>query len=859
MTQPASPFRLIPLSGSGNAVVVAAILMILTAIAWLGADVMRQITRESESRSDNAQWALTQIEIELLFLMNTADAARYRVVDLNEVRLRYDIFFSRLNTLREGRVFEGLRETTNFDAGIQRLNAFVLGEMPYIDGSDQALRDRLPKLYEGAKLVIEDARTIALSGVKVISQASDIRRAEVAMTLALVTSLTLALVTLLGAMVFLLLRLIRFNRLRATEYLAMLSRLDAVVSTAMEALVTVDSAGRIVDFNDAACQTFGYDRNEAVGTDMAALVMTDQGDDHPFRKGAAPDVAAQGRFRIDARHRGGRVFPAEVAISHMVAGDETLYVVFLRDLSAQLAAEQALVAARDQALAGEKAKADLLAVMSHEIRTPLNGMIGTIELLYSTELQPQQREYLRIMEASGKLLMHHVNDVLDIARLDSGKAPFRVGPVDLVALVQEVFENQTAASRANANTLTCTPPPDGRTLVEADGAQLRQVLLNLVANAVKFTRNGEISVTIRHLSPSGPTEILVKDSGIGIAQSDLARIFDDFVTLDTSYARKSSGTGLGLGIVRRIVAQMSGTLTVDSKTGQGSTFRIGVPLVILDNSGKARAPERSTNAVDTSTRTLVALVVEDNDINRLIIRDMLLMEGHDVVEARDGEEGIALANGRRFDVILMDISMPSIDGLQAARTILTGLGASRDAPIVAMTAHALPSEAARFRAGGMRDVLIKPVTRVMLKAVLQAATDDKPPVARPNGQIVLDPMILKAFAQDLGPAKADELLRKFRLEAESTVARVVSSFAGAKPEAPDAETILIRDLHRLEGSAAMFGAVALHKALAEVELSWKTGLGLGDASTGARIGAIWRSTEAAFQDVDDLAQSSSLR
>ena len=173
------------------------------------------------------------------------------------------------------------------------------------------------------------------------------------------------------------------------------------------------------------------------------------------------------------------------------------------------------------------------------------------------------------MEASGKLLMHHVNDVLDIARLDSGKAPLLAGPVDLGELVREVFENQSPAAQANGNEMVFVPPKNGRTMVECDGAQLRQVLLNLVGNAVKFTRNGQISVEIEHPDAGNLTEIRVRDTGIGIPQADLARIFDDFVTLDASYSRRASGTGLGLGIVKRIVQQMGGTLEVESQTEPG--------------------------------------------------------------------------------------------------------------------------------------------------------------------------------------------------------------------------------------------------------------------------------------------------
>ena len=886
------------------ALAMAVLVAIVAGISWLGIDVMRQIDRERESRTDNAQWSLSQIEVEVLYLISAADAAQHGTVSLDKVRLRYDILYSRLETLRIGRVFGGLRETPNFIEGIGRLDTFMNGLLPIIDGADDAMRAHLPALQSTASAMIVDARIIALTGVEMIAAVSDRRRAEVASSLIVAGALTLFLVAALVALLLLLLRLFQFNRMRSAENLATLKHLDAVVSTALEAMVTVDAMGRIVDFNPAACQTFGYSRAEAVGADMADL-LTVPGQSL-FRHAAAPDIEGQGRFRIMARHKDGRSIPAEVSISRMTAGQETLFVTFLRDLSAQLAAEHALVAARDKAMAGEKAKTDLLVVMSHEIRTPLNGMIGTIDLLESTDLQPHQREYLRIMEASGKLLMHHVNDVLDVARLDSGKMPFVPGPVDLADLVREVIENQTPASLANGNDMTFTGPADGRTMVECDGAQLRQILLNLVGNAVKFTRNGKISVEVTHTSATGPTEIRVRDTGIGIPDADVGRIFDDFVTLDASYARSTSGTGLGLGIVRRIVNQMGGTLAVDSQKNRGSLFRVTLPLPILAKAAPALPdkpppdwpppdwpqPNWPPLATDTAgTRKLVTLVVEDNDFNRLIVREMLLKEGHEVVEARNGDEGIALAAARQFDLILMDISMPGIDGLQAAHAIRTGRGASRRTAIVAMTAHALAEETARFRAGGMVAVLLKPITREALKAVIQRpapragqpedadhkanrsagfhnnqAIRETPDQNAVSGKypdpaaLLVDRRVLDAMIIDLGPDKALHLLHKFRSEAAAAVTRITATLAVAPPD-----QTMIRDLHRLAGSAGMFGACGLQTLLAEVETAWKTDALAQAAILLARLQDVWLATEAAYhagaahQEGAALAQPSSLR
>ncbi|MEO6298635.1 MAG: ATP-binding protein, partial [Paracoccaceae bacterium] len=577
-----------------------------------------------------------------------------------------------------------------------------------------------------------EARQIAMIGVQIFGNNTDSRRAGLEKTLIDVGLVTTLLVATLVCMLVVLLRLHHSNRSRAAQNIETLSRLNAVVATALDAVITVDGTGHIVDFNAAASATFGYSGGEAVGTLMSTLELTGAQEKPLFRAGSAPLISGQGRVRISARHKDGQVFPAEITIAESVAGEQPLYVAFLRDLSAQVAAEQALVKARDNALAGEKAKADLLVVMSHEIRTPLNGMIGTIELLGTTDLQAHQREYLRIMDASGKLLMHHVNDVLDIARLDSGKTPLRLGPVDLAALVGEVFDNQAPAARASGNRLTLTAAKDGRNRVIGDAVQLRQVLVNLVCNANKFTQDGNICVEIAHLGPTGPTEITVTDSGIGIATVDLDRIFDDFVTLDASYARPASGTGLGLGIVRRIVAHMGGTIRVDSQRGQGSTFYVTLPLPILD-AGSVADPATETvllrDRPTASAANLVTLVVEDNEFNRLIVRDMLVRDGHTVAEAHDGAEGIRLAAAQRFDLILMDISMPHTDGLQAARAIRAGHGASYDTPIIALTAHALQSESDRFYAGGMQAVLVKPITRETLRTTINAVFNPPPSAA----------------------------------------------------------------------------------------------------------------------------------
>ncbi len=821
-------------------------------ICVLGFAVSDQIDHESSAGSDNMQWALAQVDVELLQLALVLDSARQDAGQLPAVRNRFDIFYSRMKTLGVGRVFDRLRASPGFTAGFLKLQGFVEDEARLMDGPDGQALAGLDLMRARVDALIPDAHRLALTGVSAFALEEDNQRLAVQRTLIELALLTLGLVVALVVMLVRVLRLGRGNRIKVVENAEMLARLDAVVATSLDPVITLDEAGRIVDFNPAASQIFGLARHEAFGQDLNLLIPPDANGDPQVPPVFEAMPKGRRRLRITARHNDGHDFPAEVSLSSAQAGSHPVHVVFLRDLSQQLEAERALVTARDDALAGEKAKAELLVVMSHEIRTPLNGMIGTIELLEATSLAPHQREYLRIMAASGRLLMHHVNDVLDIARLDSGKSTLDLAPVDLVALIDEVLENQRPGSLTQANRLTFVRPHDGRHVVQADAALLRQVMLNLVGNAMKFTHDGTIAVSVTHLTQQGPTEIVVQDSGVGIAAGDLGRIFEDFVTLDPSYARRTSGTGLGLGIVRRIVTRMGGQIAVESEVGVGTTFRVTLPMTILAKDVRvvaAAPPQRQGGA------GLSVLVVDDNDFNRLIVQDMLVQDGHRVVTASDGEQGVQVAQTQRFDVILMDISMPGLDGVQAARRIRSDRGASRRARIIALTAHALPAETASFRASGLEDVLVKPITRDTLRAVLASQ-----PAAVPfDAEGLVDLDSLADLEASMGEARVDGLITRFLADTEARMALLVEM---ARDTAQEAE--LVAEVHRMSGTAAMFGASALHDRLTRIEDLCKLGQRAAARAAVPALAVLWQRTAAAYRDRayrtgGSFAQASSLR
>ena len=801
---------------------------LLVLLAMLATNIARQLDVLGASSIDNVQWTLSQMDVELLTLEIVVDDARHAPGRLDEVRKRFDIAYSRFNTLQAGGLFNSLRQSRGFAGAFAALEGFMTRSVPLIDGPDDALQEALPRMKGELRQLIPEAHRLGTLGVEIFAHQADATRTGI-------KSALVGLAVLSGALLFMLLGLVgglvrssRLSRQRATEAAQTASRLDAVIRASLDPVITLNEAGRITDFSPAGRQVFGHDPVRIRGQKFDLLVPPDAPGQPLLRLNSEP--AAPERLRVTARHASGREFPAEISVSPLMAGGRQIFVVFLSDLSRQVEAEQALMGARDAALAGEKAKADLLVVMSHEIRTPLNGMIGTIDLMQATALSPQQREYLRIMTASGRLLMNHVNNILDMARLDSGKAELALGPVDLGQLIAEVAANQRPASAAQGNRLEVKIAPDCPLQVVSDAGRLRQVLLNLVGNAVKFTRDGTITVTLDAPDAEGRFGIAVADTGIGIAPADMERIFEDFVTLDPSFARQAAGTGLGLGIVRRIVEQMGGTVAAESVPGQGSTFRLRLPL------GVAAPPKPATG------ERLHLLVVEDNEFNRLITREMLRQDGHSVREARDGEEGLRLAAEEAFDLILMDISMPGLDGIEATARLRQGPGPNAATPVLALTAHALPADIRRFQAAGMQDAMLKPLQI----ATLRAALAEHVPGARPP---LTDAETLTQMDRTLPPEVVASLTQRFLQDMETRLARLVAD--------PDPEAMR-KEAHHMAGSAGVFGAKALGAALERF-----LGLLRAEEVEAARatlpaLSALWTETAAAYRP-PSRDQASSLR
>ena len=472
---------------------------------------------------------------------------------------------------------------------------------------------------------------------------------------------------------------------------------------------------RVLNVNRRACEIYGFSREEFLG-----MSLMDVSENVERGRHQVIQTMEKGVFynfdSVQRRKDGSRMF-LEINASAIEYEGKPAILSINRDVTERRKAEE-LRLAKEAAEQADQAKSRFLANMSHEIRTPMAGVLGLVDLLLKTELTFTQRGYGELIQSSAASLLRLIDDVLDFSKIEAGRLSLEHVPFDLHAALREIVELLRFRAGEQGTELGLAIRPEVPEWVLGDPGRLRQVLTNLVGNAVKFTAGGTVDVEVERLA-DGRVRFHVHDTGIGIPQEARDRLFSLFSQADSSTSRRFGGSGLGLAISQRIVEQMGGEIGYESTPNVGSVFWFALPLEPTEPPAPALPlPGRRARPGPNGRRHRI-LVAEDNAINQLVITHELAVLGYEVMAVNNGLEALRELEKTSFDLILMDCQMPELDGYEATRRIREGPGGNREIPIVALTAHALKEDLERCIAAGMNDTITKPFREEMLRQKLE--------------------------------------------------------------------------------------------------------------------------------------------
>ncbi len=507
--------------------------------------------------------------------------------------------------------------------------------------------------------------------------------------------------------------------------------MDRALASMADGFLLCDAQDRVVAWNERYLEMFPWLR-QVIGVgvsfesfvDVAARALVPDDKDSEQRE-------AWREMRLSLHRSGYGMYEQELTdgtVIHIIerrTPDDGVVSV-LRDITA---AERELARAKAAAEAANRAKSQFLATMSHEIRTPLGGMLGMNALLLKTELTDEQRGFARIIRSSGKALLTLINDILDLSKIEAGRIELASVEFDPRRLFSEVAAPIGARAHEKGLALAVQFRTELPEVLLGDEARLRQVLSNLIGNAVKFTDSGSINVDVAHRAVDDQRielSVAVRDTGIGIAPDVLPTLFTRFTQADGGIARRYGGSGLGLAISRELVELMGGRIAVETSAGSGSTFRIMLPLQRARSTRLESHDTQFDTSLDAAGIGRRILVAEDNEVNQVIVQTMLTQLGHTCDIVADGHEAVARVQRGGYDLVLMDIQMPQLDGIAATRQIRALDGSAASIPIVALTANAMVEEKAAYLEAGMDDYVSKPIEARELRQAIGRALGKSP-------------------------------------------------------------------------------------------------------------------------------------
>lgn len=776
-------------------------LVAVTFLAWRVVDASRDLRLQM---AEDSSWVIAQMEVDhqrvLLAVQDLLHKTAPEDRSLSDVLLKFDIYFSRVQTViaHTATLKDFLAENDAFAARLESVRRNLASVTPLVDG----LRpDDLTGLGQIDTLMVKiapDIRFIVVTAVQASqlrAQSLRIQREEMLKQFMLAGVVALVLIFGLLAISG---HFYRNSVLRSKLMERRDSNLRASFEAALDGVIVTDHNGRILLINSAAEALFGRPRTAVIGRGISVLFPPRIGQAKPMDESKLiQQLQRRRRRRLRLQGRDGQMVPISVsALSDTGSSGKQIYVGFVRDISTNMMVERQRRQASQRTKRDVAEKVRFLAATSHELRTPMQGVLAAIDLVLRQAPNPAVSSLMTIAQQSAVAALDQIDHVLEVAALDDVAQPERADEafsaeavaVELIAAAMRTWAAEGLNIRLDLADATATE-------IIGKPRAFRQTLRNLISNAVKFGAGKPIILRLYSPLPH-MLRIEVEDAGIGIDPADQARIFDDFETLDRGYARVSGGVGIGLGIVRRAVRSMGGTVGVISSLGKGSTFWFEIPT----------RPAPAQAALVARDVPLRVLVVDDLSVNRLLVQKIVHTLGHRADKAGDGLTAVRMAAEHRYDMILMDISMPGMDGIEATRQIRTE-GASRHTTIIGFTANLQPADHSRALAAGMREILYKPVRPTDIERAMRDATLPTGVTALPTrNEGISDAVDL--LANSLGIDRLRGVVRE-----------MIDSFHALLEQTSDHTDLaeLAGQAHKCAGAAAILGALPLHSAFCALE------------------------------------------
>jgi len=767
------------------------------------------------SRWNSFQFETDFANLEVALIESIADED----LSKDNVRQRMDIVLRKLFVFERGPSGDFLAENEKAQLLLRPVKQFATAANSILDKPGDISFQDLLILRNMVRDVRPVAHEIALLGVKLAAVRSLERREKFSKQIRWTGGFAIVFIVMMAALLLLLDLMLRSAMRRDADLSAAAMQLASTVAGSLDVIVTADRWGKIIEYNASAEGLFGWMREEVIGKTMEEVIFP-KGLSAAYKNAINRSLETDeqksdgdSRVELSALRKSGEEFFVELSMTFVERNDRAIFMAYIRDISDRKLIEQTLTNARDQAERTDKAKSWFLTVMSHEMRTPLAGIISVMDLLKTTKLTKKQDHYRQIVMSSSEVLLEHINEALDITRVECGELQFSIQNFSLPTLATSLVDVLEPLAVEKKVDLRLQIDDNARCNFMGDVNRIRQILTNLVGNSIKFTDDGYINLAISGTENDGIVYLKFKvtDTGAGIAPENQENIFEDFVALSFGDSRQRRGDGLGLSISRKIARLMGGDIEVKSDVGKGAIFTLSIPVQPVDKN-----EDKSIEQADFSqvrVNAINALIAEDNNINRKVLCDMLTVSGHTVSTAANGLDALQQADNQLFDIIFMDISMPVMGGLEATSRLRADGGLNAKAYIVGLSAHGSEEFREQAESAGMDCFHTKPIRMNALHKII--ANISSAPQLTPVDE--KSSLVLQELSAAIGQEKVLKAGATFYKELDIFIYQSVNG------ELVGDCTALAQATHKMRGAAALLGQKRLEKRLAKLEKNARDG------------------------------------